>query len=58
MYNHNIINKITERRSHNQQNGKYLQGNVTVQKAKGVNPQHSFMGMRDLGRVGCPETKA
>jgi len=37
---------------------KYLQGRCTVQKAKGLNPQHLFMRPRDLERFGCPETKA
>jgi len=37
---------------------KYLQGKGTVQKAKGLNPQHSFMRPRDFGRLDCSEAKA
>ena len=37
---------------------KYFQGKCTVQKAKGLNPQPSFMRPRDLERFGCLETKA
>lgn len=35
-----------------------MQGKCTVQKAKGLNPQHSVMGPHDLGRLGCSEAKA